>query len=355
MLLITLLANSFAATLTVGPNGTYPSLQAAVDASQDGDTLVMEAGVHYGCATLSSRELTIEGAGAQSTFLYGQCADGTIDINGGTLQISDVTLENRAGPSVRSEASNTTLTRVEVFGGMGPEGAVSVVDGHTRIEDSDLSFNDGTRGAAVTARKGTAPDSSLVIVGTRFVENASEQNAGAVWVDRIRTVTVSGSVFERNAAQEDGGAVRVEGSDWIQVADTLFRANIADGDAGGLDVIDVGTVVLVRNTFTGHSAGGAGGSARVQEAGALSITGGLFAEGDSYAEGGALQVVDTDSITIEGTSFRDLYGRGRGGGIYASGGARVDILDTTFANCSSDTCFALSCSKCIFYSSKIKK
>ena len=365
MLTLLLAAQGLAATLTVGPTGDYATMQDAANVASAGDTLQLAAGVYSDCLDATGLDLTISGAGAQSTFLYGVCANGTIYADTGTLTIEAVTLENRTGPSLRVLNSTTTLSFVEVFGGTGTLGAVSIVDGVTLIENSDISFNDGEAGAGIYAVQQVASDTSLTIRNSTFLENSATISGGAVATRGIQTVEITGSTFANNASFSTSGAVSVTGADSVFIGGSTFEDNVASRSAGAVSVstslsltvdtssftqniggslvgalwahadqLHLSSVQFTQNTTDGHT-----GALHVEadyasltdvlldqntsatHAGAaemdvteLEIFDSTFSNNNTNGQGGALRLV-TDNAVIEGTTF-SMNRAGANGGIF---------------------------------------
>ena len=57
------------ATLTVGLGGTYSTIQAAVDAAGNGDTIEIAAGTYREQVTVDGKNITIHGAGSGQTII----------------------------------------------------------------------------------------------------------------------------------------------------------------------------------------------------------------------------------------------------------------------------------------------
>jgi pectin methylesterase-like acyl-CoA thioesterase len=55
--------------LTVGLGGTYSTIQAAVDAAGNGDTIEIAAGIYREQVTVDGKNITIHGAGSGQTII----------------------------------------------------------------------------------------------------------------------------------------------------------------------------------------------------------------------------------------------------------------------------------------------
>ncbi|HND00401.1 MAG TPA: hypothetical protein PKW90_30015, partial [Myxococcota bacterium] len=70
MFLLALLHPALSATLTVGSSGAgYTSINAAIAASSSGDTITVAAGSYSECVDMAGKNLTIQGAGPNTTTL----------------------------------------------------------------------------------------------------------------------------------------------------------------------------------------------------------------------------------------------------------------------------------------------
>ena len=69
-LLSTYLFQAQAATLSVGPNQAYTSIQSAITAAQSGDVLEVEAGTYARILALGTKELTIIGMSGFTKYHY---------------------------------------------------------------------------------------------------------------------------------------------------------------------------------------------------------------------------------------------------------------------------------------------
>src|SRR5438874_256803 len=74
-LLMLLAAGAQADTLNV-PTGTYPTIQAAIDAAAQGDTIVVAAGTYRESLSWVGKDLTLQGAGEGQSLIDPSSANG---------------------------------------------------------------------------------------------------------------------------------------------------------------------------------------------------------------------------------------------------------------------------------------
>src|SRR5688500_7207931 len=86
-----LLANfAQAATLTVGPSGTYATVAEAEAAAVDGDEIVLEAGTWTEDLDPRGLDLTYSGPGAT---IAGATGDPCLDVGAGSVTVRDLTFD----------------------------------------------------------------------------------------------------------------------------------------------------------------------------------------------------------------------------------------------------------------------
>ena len=145
-----------ARTLEVGADKEYKLPSAAAAAAKDGDTIAIQPGEYFDCATLNRNKLTMQGVGPADKVIL------TDKVCGGKGML--ITTGN--GITIQ----NLTLTRARV-----PDG----------------------NGAGI---RNEAPD--LTIEGVRFINN---QNGILSTPANPGTITIKDSVFDRNGNCNNGG------------------------------------------------------------------------------------------------------------------------------------------------------
>ena len=162
-----LVTDAVAATVTVGngPGFDYGSVQAAIDAALDGDTISVAGGVFAGSLDLVGRELSIVGAGRGVTRLDIGC-DGWIVLDevGPETLIADLTVyadcPGGLGPGLFGVTnSRPRLERLAVIG-VRSRPFVDIRGPPTGAGGSDVLIRD----LAVEQIQGACPDSAVVAV-----------------------------------------------------------------------------------------------------------------------------------------------------------------------------------------------
>jgi len=187
----------------------HPTIQAAVDAAQPGDTVLIAPGVHRGSGNRDVRfhgkDLVVRSEdGAQS------CA---IDCEG-TLDVPYRAFVFDSGETRAAKLVGLTITRGSTLPGAIADpfngGAVLIRDASPTIEDCVFSGNNaGCWGGAVYV-SGTLAEPE--IRRCMFIDNVSADDGGGFFSWANARPTIVDSVFLRNRAAVQGGAIADFGS-----------------------------------------------------------------------------------------------------------------------------------------------
>ncbi|MCO4744831.1 MAG: hypothetical protein KC912_08580 [Proteobacteria bacterium] len=287
---------------TVGPAGDYATIQAAIDASESGDRLVVEAGSYTECLTLPAGVLELVGAGSATTTLdCGGTATRAVTGVDATLRLEGFTVANAGGYGI-SLTTGLFVGSDLVFDSLGANttgtlgGAVFLDATDAQLKDVQFTSCAAESGGAVAQVNG----GELIITNGAFSQNAAD-NGGAIYLNRSRFAMHLGS-FTSNTAAVDGGAIFAESDSWLDVDPTGETAALA---------------YLEGVQLTGNSAGARGGHiAGIGEG--MYVVGSIdsdFESGTAGTLGGAIftdgQGVDLDTSTLSQNRAAS------GGAIYA--------------------------------------
>ncbi|HMB68713.1 MAG TPA: cohesin domain-containing protein [bacterium] len=232
-----LVSASRAAVYTVAPDGTgdFPTIQAAVDASVAGDTVLLLPGVFQDTVTR-----TLSGTSTRSVVFLK----------------SDVTLTSSGGAAVTT-IDGESAHHCVVGENLGPN---TVISGITMANGHALSSATGVGwGGGMLAFR-----SAAVVEDNRF-ENCAAVGGGAIlWWDRFSggdSAILRRNVFWNNHATDLGGAIEMVSGAYALIENNTFAENRADDRGGAILSNSSGTAVTVsRNIFWSNTAAVGGGA-----------------------------------------------------------------------------------------------
>ena len=202
----------WSATLTVGNNGTYSTIQAAIGASSSGDTIEVQSGTYNECITVT-HSLTFTGSGV--TLNENSCADAAMMISSGTVSVSDWTFSASGARAISLSGGSTSLSLNNVtMDGLGSGnldgGAITMSGGTLNLVGGTFENNQGEKGALIYAS-----DGDISISDASFSYNSADAQGGVLYGIGSVDVTVSNSTFEGNVVASSlsgfGGSILISG------------------------------------------------------------------------------------------------------------------------------------------------
>lgn len=300
-------------------------------------------------------DLTINGAGAQTTIIDGGGLERVIQIPGrDDLTLNDVTItggdqNGRGGGIFNAFRGDLTINRSIIQGNSAATygGGISSIEADVVLNESGIFGNtaeDG--GGGVDSDSGTLDLNDVEVTGNSTTGGAAD--GGGIGMTFAGSITVDESLFSDNHAENGGGGISTGGP--ITVASTTFDNNTAfrggafyllfgnTADAafsdvwvtnnrsatdGGAIYIDGGPFTLDRGTLSNNVAG-------------LALMNGasLPAGGSGKGSGGAIYIEKTQAnVAIDNSTIDNNFASSSGGGIYTEGA--LTVTNTTISSNSS--------------------
>lgn len=293
---------------TVG-DGVYRTIQAAVTASLDGQTVLVADGNWAGFA-YNGKDITVDSVnGSGSTFIQGSgtlvdfnntaggsnstlrgftVRNGTVGVssNGSDVVIQQCVIENNSAQGINHLSGNLdplvvedsvirnnhpgvqttnsgavmTLRRTAVTGNSVAGSGAGILSGGGNYTLESCTLSDNIAGASGGALYNS--NAAFVMVMRDSVLEGNRANGGgggALAFNAAGTVTVERTILRGNRASANGGAVWHQGGRY-NFTNSTFSGNYAVGNGGGVMMAtNTGYPTFNSCTFSGNSAGLGGG------------------------------------------------------------------------------------------------
>src|SRR5262245_13545203 len=199
-----------------------PTIQAAIDAANNGDTVQVAPGTYIENLNFHGKAIQVSSeAGAQVTVVDG----------------------NQAGPVVTFHAG---------------EGPQSVLSGFT-LRNGRAGVSPALRGGGIRIE-----NSSPTITGNMITNNTAGDGGGGI-SSSFGSPVIQGNSITNNrqitgwSGGVGGGGVSVVGASLVQLTDNTIAANSWSAGGGGVTLFAAGTPTLQNNVISNNTAGSQGG------------------------------------------------------------------------------------------------
>ena len=335
-----------AVNISINPT-TTGGLSAAIESSNDGDTIYLEKGVYTGENNTNIRinkNITIKGQ-SSNVVLDGHRKNQIFQINS-TVLLKNLKFTNgygnyNNGGAIHSKG-NLTIDNCVFTNNVGDQegyGGAIASSGSLRINKCTFTNNTALRGGAIDSFGNLTINSckftnnraydengqggaiyshkgSLTIYNSTFTNNTA---FGPGAICSYGSLTINNSTFTNNKAYEhgSGGAIGSFGSSTINSC--KFTTNTVPYNGGGAIYSHNGSLTINRCTFTnnrvwsGYDSSGHGG-AIYSYSGSLTINSSIFTK-NTAPYGGAI-ASDSKSMTVDKCNFKNNQAKFYGGAIY---------------------------------------
>jgi len=265
MVLALLAAGGRAATITVGPGGAYPTIQAGVDAAGPGDTLLVQGGTYRESVAIPAGKFGLELLASGRVILDARAAGGagagpgikidspSVTVRGFTIQnaAADPNPPNAAGYGIECTQPGLVLRELSFCGNR--DGGVFVTNGDvTRITDCEFQGEQGAveiEGDSVTVERVTVRNCRGV--GLEITGNAARVMRCTISNTEADAIVINGdgAVLEQNVVRLAGAAGLLLAGDGILVRNCEVRGTRLSG------IECAGAGVVIEHNLVEYSAG----------------------------------------------------------------------------------------------------
>lgn len=274
----------------------FPTIQAAVDATWGGETIIVRAGTYTGegnknitinkiitVRSESGPENTIidcEGAGRGFSFvnvsnltvldgftiINGSVTGTTTTGNGGGIYCSSASPRisnciisgNRAsyyGGGIYGTGSSFTLTNCSIInnGASGSGGGIYATGGTSSLSNCSITGNI----AGTSGHGGGIYSGALSITNSTIIDNSAGGDGGGIYSGTV-SITNS-SIIDNSSSNGDGGGIRINGTTSSSITNCAIVSNRASNGEGGGIYASNATFLTTNCTFAWNSARAGGG------------------------------------------------------------------------------------------------
>lgn len=300
----------------------FPTIQAAIDASTNGDEIVVGPGVWTGQGNEvidpSGRTFILRSSGgAENTIIDGEGVRrgiSCVSAESSSLVIDGFTITNCVGTWFDLDGDGLQEA-AELVGG----GLINWYSNPT-IRNCIFTANTASSGGAVFSNFGSGSFESC-----EFLDNTASDAGGAISLQLFSQPSMVDCVVRDNVADLGGGLHAVYGSG-VVLQSALIEDNQATYNGGGVyclaSSVDFRDCLVLRN-----SCGGSGGGAFVYNSASVLDASEFTGNSSSITGGGYRQVGST--LSVSRCEFYKNTCFGSGGGI-CFGGTGLDVSTSTF-------------------------
>lgn len=262
------------------------SIQSAIDAASNGDTVRVAAGIYAGNILIQEKTILLLGNSAETTHLTGDGKDSVVTLlNSGTSKIDGFTISGGTR-SIHDEYYNRG-------------GGIYCYGGSPTISNNIIENNDSRYSGLIEPTPqggGIYADDADIKILDNIIRNNHSGFGGGVCVGGGSAVVIRNNRIEGNTSHTDHGGGLAVYSPNTEISNNFILNNRVDNDYGwGGGILVVGdaaiNVKMFYNTISGNFAPSIGGGVFIDD-GAEAVLEHELIYGNRTAEGGGAVYVD---------------------------------------------------------------
>ncbi len=273
----------------------FESIQAAIDASFEEDTVAVEPGTYYENIDFKGKAIAVQSTGgAAKTAINGDCSGSVVRFASG-------------------ETSTSILHGFAIENGCADYGAGIFIDGASPlIRHCDIAMNDANiAGGGVYATNGAFPE----FFRTSIDDNYSADRGAGVACDAGSEPQIELGSVNYNIAETDGGGIHASDCS-PEVSQTQIVGNWALGDGGGMKISGSASSSFDRNEVRDNYAFEGGGGVHISGGASPAFVNSMMTGNTARYEGGCFFLLGPSSTAnVLNCTVADNDGA-LGGGLY---------------------------------------
>ncbi len=279
----------------------YPTIQQGIDASIDGDTVLVQPGTYVENINFNLKNIVVG-----SLFLT----------TGDTSYISQTIIDGDSSGSV------ITISHGQV--------STSLITGFT------IQHGNAPYGGGVYCNNNSSP----TIANNRIIENTATYDGGGIWCYDQSNPRISGNLIAHNTSLSGGGIFCESASNPV-IIDNVISENVSEYEGGGITCYRYASPTIINN-YISENNGGLGGGIFCGISSHPNIEGNIINQNTSHGGGGISCIMSSDP-TINANIINSNMATNYGGGISCSDSDPIISFNTISENSADSGGGALSC------------
>lgn len=331
LLLASMSGTAAAANRTVGAGASYDhsTIQAAINASSNGDRVIIASGTWSEALDTKGRNLTLTAASGATVTIQAPSSTALTITRGETVTVTDLRFANSdQGIEVRGSTLFLTDSTVTNNSGLVAGAGLGIFEGSTAIVQG-CTISDNTAEGGFDGGGLNVDSSTIEIADTDILDNNGDRGGGML--ANLSDVTLDQVTFRRNAAQSQGGAIRLGDQSSLDAIDVTMTDNVAGTRGGGIASYLSDTTWL-RASIENNAAGTAGGGLAFD---GVATSGSTFTGdviGNTAGGSGGGLLVEDHPLTIRSSTLSDNEaGETANGGAISAYDSRLSLVTVTLS------------------------
>jgi parallel beta-helix repeat protein len=233
------------AKTTIHVPGDQPTIQAAINVANNGDTVLVAPGTYAENINFAGKAITVRSSnGAKVTIIDGAQKGSVVTFN-------------------HSETNKAVLKGFTIQNGLvpGPDGGggIDVENSSPTIANNAITHNAACNGIGIAVRFG-----SPIIQKNKIIFNVQQTCSGGIGGGGISlggaaSAQILGNTISDNSIASDGGGISLFAAGTPLIQGNLIRRNQSGGSGGGIVMFNQSDATIVDNIITNNSAFAGGG------------------------------------------------------------------------------------------------
>ena len=240
-LIVTFLLVSLAGAITIHVPADQPTIQAGINAANNGDTVLVSPGTYKENINFLGRAITVESSNGASVTIIDAEQTGTV-----------VTFSN--GETSASILQGFTIENGDATSVIGEGGGISVEGSSPTIKNNEIRNNKACQGNGIGVGFGSP------IIEMNIIANNSNAGCGGIGGAGIglrgaSSARIIGNTIVNNSADSYGGGIALWSANAVLITNNVIRGNSAGSNGGGISMFnDTSSVVILQNLIEGNRA-----------------------------------------------------------------------------------------------------